>query len=67
MVSPKPNSNKDIQNTQNLSRMRSIKATLNFRMNYGALKTTITLQISYGKYSENTGRITLKPKGAPCV
>ena len=35
-------------------------------MNYGVLKTTTTPQILYGKYYENTRRITLTPKGVPC-
>ena len=40
--------------------MRSIKATLNFQMNYGVLKTTATPQISYGKYfNSNTKRCSL--------
>ena len=47
--------------------MRNIKATLNFQMNYGVLKTETTPQISYGKYFENTRRITLTPKDVPCV
>ena len=47
--------------------MKGIKATLNFQMNYGVLKTTTTPQILYGKYFENTRRITLTPKGVPCV
>ena len=38
-----------MQTRNNPSGMKSIKATLNFRMNCGALKTTTTLQISYGK------------------
>ena len=48
-------------------RHESIKTTLNFQMNYGVLKTTTTPQIPYGKYFENTRRITLTPKGVPCV
>ena len=47
--------------------MKSIKATLNFQMNYEVLKTTTTPQISYEKYFENTRSITLTPKGVPCV
>ena len=47
--------------------MRNIKATLNFQMNYGVLKTTTTPQISYGKYFINTRRITLTPKDVSCV
>ena len=47
--------------------MRNIKATLNFQMNYGVLKTTNAPQILYGKYFENTRRITLTPKDIPCV
>ena len=47
--------------------MRSIKATLNFQMNYGVLKITTTPQILYGKYFKNTRHITLTRKGAPCV
>ena len=65
MGSPKPNSNNDMQTTENPSGMRIIKATLNFRMNCEASKTTTTLQISYGKYSESTSRIALK--GDPSV
>ena len=47
--------------------MRSIKATLNFQMNYGVLKTVTTVQMSYEKYFESTRRITLTPKDVPCV
>ena len=47
--------------------MKSIKAALNFQMNYGVLKTTTTPQISHGEYFENPRRITLTPKGVPCV
>ena len=67
MALPKPNSNSDMQTTHNPSGMRNIKATLNFQMNYGVLKTTTTPQISYGKYFENTKRITRTTKGVPCV
>ena len=47
--------------------MRNMKAILNFQMNYGGLKTTTTPQILYGKYFENTRRITLTQKDVPCV
>ena len=67
MALPKPNSNSDMQTTYSPSGKRSSKVTLNFQMNYGVLKTTTTPQISYGKYFENTRRITLTPKGVPCV
>ena len=70
MASPKPNSNNDLQITQNPSGMRSIKRTLNFQMNYETTSiknNTTTLQISYGKYFKNTRCITLTQKGAPCV
>ena len=40
---------------------------LNFQMNYRVLKTTTTPQILYGKYFENTRRITLTPKDVPSV
>ena len=45
--------------------MRNMKVILNFQMNYGALKTTP--QILFGKYFENTRRITLTQKDVPCV
>ena len=66
IASPKPNSNSDMQTTQNPSGMRSIEATLKLQRNFGVLKTT-TPQILYGKYSENTRRITLIRKRVPCV
>ena len=47
--------------------MKNIKAALNFQMNYGVLKTITTPQISYGKYFENTRRITLTVKHVACV
>ena len=67
MASPKTKSNSDMQTTQNPSGMRSIKTTLNFQINYEVLKTTTTPQIWNGKCFKNTGRITLTPKGAPCI
>ena len=39
--------------------MRSIKATLNFQMNYGVLETLTTPQTSYGKYFQNIRHITI--------
>ena len=46
--------------------MKGIKATLNFQMNYGVLKTTTTPQILYGKvlrkhqtYNPNTKKVFL--------
>ena len=47
--------------------MRSTKATLNFQMNYGVLKTTTTAQMSYEKYFESTRRITLTPRCSLCL
>ena len=47
--------------------MRSINVTLNSQMNYGVLKATTTLQISSGKYLENTSNIILTSKSGPCV
>ena len=67
MASQKPNSNSNMQTTKKPSGMRSIEATLNIQMNYGVLKTTTTPQISFGKYFENTRRITITPKVARCV
>ena len=56
-----------MQTTQNPSGMRSIKATQNFQMNYGVLKATTTPQVSYGKYFENTRRITQKERCSLCL
>ena len=47
--------------------MISFRATLNFQMNFGVFKRTTTPQILYEKYFKNTRRITLTPKGAPCI
>ena len=58
MASPKPNSNNKMQTTRSPSGLRRIKATLNFRMNYGASKATTALDMSYEKYLENTSHIT---------
>ena len=53
--------------TKNPSGMRSIKATLNFRMNFGASKSANTLEILYEKYLGNTSRIIPTPKGASFI